>query len=333
MAARIPRIPRRLPGDTLRLRQRSAAPGTPPTDWVDLYIRDVAGSPALYFKSDDGAEQSAGGAAALDDLSDVVITSAAIRQILNHDGSNWVNTPDPTLETLTLTPPAASTAGTFLDLSHTSNDENSSNNLGLRVFMALAPGMDASASAYPVGASVSIGGNDSNDVAALWGLTVSSRAFQIGVAEDVIGISVTVDGGTKNTGTTTAVTGLSIVAGTADRDVTTLTTLDVSGPRATNASGAVATGYGIHVGVPTTTGTFTDLYGVKIENYPTTQWAFFTGEGKHQFGSSTTNSLLGFHGATPVAQQTVTGSRGANAALASLLTALATLGLIVDSTS
>lgn len=39
---------------------------------------------------------------------------------------------------------------------------------------------------------------------------------------------------------------------------------------------------------------------------------------------------LGFHGAASVAQQTVTGSRGGNAALADLLTKLATLGLIVD---
>ena len=35
----------------------------------------------------------------------------------------------------------------------------------------------------------------------------------------------------------------------------------------------------------------------------------------------------------PIAKPTVTGSRGANAALASLLTALANLGLITDSTS
>jgi hypothetical protein len=34
-----------------------------------------------------------------------------------------------------------------------------------------------------------------------------------------------------------------------------------------------------------------------------------------------------------VAKQTVTGSRGGNAALASMLTALATLGLIVDSST
>ncbi len=42
---------------------------------------------------------------------------------------------------------------------------------------------------------------------------------------------------------------------------------------------------------------------------------------------------LGFFNATPVVQPTVTGSRGGNVALASLLTQLASLGLIVDSTT
>jgi hypothetical protein len=42
---------------------------------------------------------------------------------------------------------------------------------------------------------------------------------------------------------------------------------------------------------------------------------------------------VGFYGANPAAKPTVTGSRGGNAALASLLTALATLGLITDSTT
>lgn len=39
------------------------------------------------------------------------------------------------------------------------------------------------------------------------------------------------------------------------------------------------------------------------------------------------SNTLGFHGATAVAKQTVAGSRGGNAALANLMTALATLGL------
>jgi hypothetical protein len=42
---------------------------------------------------------------------------------------------------------------------------------------------------------------------------------------------------------------------------------------------------------------------------------------------------LGFFGAPVTAKPTVTGSRGGNAALASLLTALANLGLITDSTT
>lgn len=41
----------------------------------------------------------------------------------------------------------------------------------------------------------------------------------------------------------------------------------------------------------------------------------------------------GFQGTSPIAKPTVTGSRGANAALASLLTALANYGLITDSSS
>jgi hypothetical protein len=45
------------------------------------------------------------------------------------------------------------------------------------------------------------------------------------------------------------------------------------------------------------------------------------------------NELGFFNDATPATKQTVTGSRGANAALASLLTALAAYGLITDSSS
>ncbi|MEU4169460.1 hypothetical protein AB0F46_21615 [Streptomyces sp. NPDC026665] len=44
-------------------------------------------------------------------------------------------------------------------------------------------------------------------------------------------------------------------------------------------------------------------------------------------------TTLGFYGAAAVSKPSVTGSRGGNAALASLITALSTLGLITDSTS
>jgi hypothetical protein len=42
---------------------------------------------------------------------------------------------------------------------------------------------------------------------------------------------------------------------------------------------------------------------------------------------------VGFQGTNPIAKPTVTGAKGGNAALASLLTALANYGLITDSTS
>jgi hypothetical protein len=52
-----------------------------------------------------------------------------------------------------------------------------------------------------------------------------------------------------------------------------------------------------------------------------------------RIGGATTEKI-GFYGvATPVAKQTVSGAKGANAALGSLMTALAALGLVVDSTT
>jgi hypothetical protein len=47
----------------------------------------------------------------------------------------------------------------------------------------------------------------------------------------------------------------------------------------------------------------------------------------------TSGGRLGFYSTAPIAKPTVTGSRGGNAALASLLTALANLGLVTDSTT
>lgn len=50
-------------------------------------------------------------------------------------------------------------------------------------------------------------------------------------------------------------------------------------------------------------------------------------------GTLATSGNVGFNGTAPIAKPTVTGSRGGNAALASLLTALANYGLITDGTS
>lgn len=45
------------------------------------------------------------------------------------------------------------------------------------------------------------------------------------------------------------------------------------------------------------------------------------------------DTKVGFFAATPTTQPTVSGSKGANAALASLLTALVALGLVIDTTT
>jgi hypothetical protein len=60
---------------------------------------------------------------------------------------------------------------------------------------------------------------------------------------------------------------------------------------------------------------------------------FANGTGCLTLNGASSVKRIGVLGATPVAQQTVTGSRGGNAALASFLTALATFGFIVDSTT
>lgn len=57
----------------------------------------------------------------------------------------------------------------------------------------------------------------------------------------------------------------------------------------------------------------------------------FDGAGNTKFRINTVG--VGFYGATPAAKPTVTGSRGGNVALASLITALASLGLVTDSST
>ena len=63
----------------------------------------------------------------------------------------------------------------------------------------------------------------------------------------------------------------------------------------------------------------------------------FTAAGYAGFGGNiglgSAVSQIGFYNATPVSKPEVTGSKGANAALTSLMTALADLGLVTDSTS
>ena len=67
---------------------------------------------------------------------------------------------------------------------------------------------------------------------------------------------------------------------------------------------------------------------IRVTTLAGTNIARFFGDGKTQI-----HGQVGFQGTSPIAKPTVTGSKGGNAALASLLTALANYGLITDSTT
>lgn len=81
-----------------------------------------------------------------------------------------------------------------------------------------------------------------------------------------------------------------------------------------------------------TVGTVIGLYVAGLTAGATNNYAIYTNAGDIRLMASASDKI-GFHGSAPVAKQTVTGSRGGNAALTSLMTALANLGLVVNSTS
>lgn len=100
-------------------------------------------------------------------------------------------------------------------------------------------------------------------------------------------------------------------------------------------SGVLGSSYSVYVSSPTWDGSApTNQYGVFVGNQSgaTNNYGIYTNAGNIRLMSSGSDKF-GLHGATPVAQQTVTGSRSGNAALADLLTKLANVGLIVDGTS
>jgi hypothetical protein len=103
------------------------------------------------------------------------------------------------------------------------------------------------------------------------------------------------------------------------------------------ATNAVANSFGRPTFAATNaTVTMTNAATVYIANAPvagtnvtlTNAYALWVDDGASRFDGN-----VGFFATAPAAKQTVTGSRGSNAALASLLTALAAYGLITDSSS
>lgn len=86
-------------------------------------------------------------------------------------------------------------------------------------------------------------------------------------------------------------------------------------------------------------GTATSIHQTSMKVEGGTSWNFSgnnffscAGAGGLQIGTASTD-YLGFFGATAVQKQNLTGAKGGNAALASVITALANLGLVTDNTS
>lgn len=97
--------------------------------------------------------------------------------------------------------------------------------------------------------------------------------------------------------------------------------------------GTVTRGSGYLVATPFVSGaTVTSWAGIRIEDH-TGYLAFKGGTGKYEFGDNSANTFWGVFGTSGVNKQTVTGSRGGNAALASLITAMAAYGFVTDSSS
>lgn len=183
------------------------------------------------------------------------------------------------------------------------------------------------------------------------GLTVTAGGLRVSAGNVGIGIAQDVDRGLylapSITGTTTAVDGQRISATlTAGVNSTQLTGLLISMTPNPNSKTGVTnvglqvgsyngsgsdTSYGALIAGPTTGGTNNyTLYLLAPSGGSTTNRGFHN-EGAALVNGSATS--LGFFGTSPAAKQTITGSRGGNAALTSLLSALAAYGIVTDSSS
>jgi hypothetical protein len=96
--------------------------------------------------------------------------------------------------------------------------------------------------------------------------------------------------------------------------------------------------------LPHTLGTSVDISALAQASTPPTASAFATANtwtGEQTFAAPLVaaaslahqGTTLGFYDTTPAAKPTVSGSKGGNAALASLMSALSALGLVTDTTT
>lgn len=158
-----------------------------------------------------------------------------------------------------------------------------------------------------------VSASSSGHTGGMTGFSAQVRSFDSGLVEGATGASYLV----RNTGGGTIYDAIGLAG------------------RINNSSGTIQRAYLFYGGYLLNSGTLNDAYGLYLPDITagdTKNYAIYTQRGDVSLMSSTSDKF-GVYGATPVAQQTVTGSRGGNAALASLLTKLANYGWIVDSST
>lgn len=204
---------------------------------------------------------------------------------------------------------------------------------------AVAVGTNATATGTGAGNQVVIGsGATAYDTDAV---AIGTSAVA-GTNGDTAQIDVTAVGnGAQATKVSSTAVG-SAAASTADNTTTLGKGATASVSRAT-ALGAVATAAESHA---TAVGCLTNVASTHTQSTAIGYGATTTAANQMMLGTATetavmpggaqvggTGKSVGFYGTAPGVKPTVTGSKGANAALASLLTALATLGLVTDSST
>jgi hypothetical protein len=182
-----------------------------------------------------------------------------------------------------------------------------------------APSVQVGGSFFQVGTP---GGGTQNNMTIAPGANPSSPVYfsNAGTAGFQFAAPMIIGGGTNSI--------LTVTPGAGASNAVTLATSG-SGGLTVSGSGGLTAANGLTVGGPANNALLVSpgsTGGTDIVMLP-------SGSGNIVFAANVSMQRPGFNGTAPVAKPAVTGSRGGNAALASLLTAIAATGLLTDSTT
>lgn len=320
--------------NSVQLKEQGSAPATPAAGYVQLYQK----SDGLYYKTSGGAEVKVASAAAFTAQSANTFlagpTSAGptvptFRAIVAADITSALTTPPaiggttPSTGAFTTLAGTVITASTSLTVSRTSGDAN--------VAVDSIAGTARQFVFYTAGS-------------ARWTLQVNTTAESGSNAGSNMTITRFSDAGSgldspfiilRSTGQIFVAPESALTNSVQDQLIIRH-----------NTSGTPAAGLGAGFRFETETSTTTNIQTGRLRFH----WTTVTHASRTARGTLSANdsggerdcimwegsgsaAMLGFYGTAPIVKPAPTGSRGGNAALASLLTALANLGLITDSTS